>query len=171
MAPAYDGEKDPAVWLTCMEHLGDYGQLTEEQRIWYAAFHLTSRASRWSKQTTEEMPITTWASFTNAIIRNFGSNRNTKIAMTPGNISLEIQYQQCHRHNHKEAPKSIGATMTKAPRSPSGTWMPPKGYTSLADLKARREQQRATMTMSPQLQQQLQDSHLEHPKESGVLSA
>lgn len=82
-APSYDGSGDPAPWLARMERLAELCRLTEEQRVWYVAFHLTDRVERWYMRSTEEAPITEWTRFVEGVTNNFGPNRDTDSDMAP----------------------------------------------------------------------------------------
>lgn len=91
--PMYDGSENPAPWLTRLEDLANMCHLIEQQRIWYAAFHLTGKAGRWYMNTTMATPMTEWAWFTDGITRNFGPTV-TSTASNTKSVSSSSAYDR-----------------------------------------------------------------------------
>jgi hypothetical protein len=66
-----------------MEQLARICHMTEEERTWYAAFHLTGKAGCWYMHTTTEAPMIEWTQFADSLTRNFGANRDVGNNMAP----------------------------------------------------------------------------------------
>jgi hypothetical protein len=70
--PKYDGASDPLAWLHRCDQFFRAAKTLEEEKVWYAAFHLKDDAQQWYYRVELNQGVPTWERFVDLVSRRFG---------------------------------------------------------------------------------------------------
>ncbi|CAB4303865.1 unnamed protein product [Prunus armeniaca] len=133
--PHFNGLEDPTSWVCCAEQFFEFHHTLEKERVPLASFNLEGDAQLRFQLMKEETPITTWATFKQAL-----HDRRSVSCKHYAAIGLARLYESCNQTNRRyslsDVKQPFTNIVTKFDRRQN--FMPIK-WLSPAELKEQRD--------------------------------